>query len=358
MHMPPPIHGAAIVGQSIHDSKLINSIFDCIYINPSASKNVAEVGKVSFSKILFLFSNLIQIISTIIKEKPQLVYYTPTSDGFGIFRDALTLLFIKLLGKKTVLHFHNKGVKEFSQNKFTVLAYKAIFHKSKVILLANELYQDIENFAKKDNVFICPNGIMPTLNKSILRKVNNQSYRFLFLSNIIKNKGVINLLEACADLKRKGYIFKCDFVGKWSDIDEPLFNEIVKKLNLCDCVKAHGPKYGSEKDVYFRNADAFILPSYTEAFSLVLIEAMEYSLPCICTNVGGLPSLVQNNQTGFLIEPKRTDLLVKSMIKLMDNRNNGIKLGVNGREYFEKELTLSSFEKKLINILTTIIEND
>ena len=51
MHMPPPVHGAAMVGQWIHDSKIINNEFDCYYINPSVSSNISEVGKIKFIKI-------------------------------------------------------------------------------------------------------------------------------------------------------------------------------------------------------------------------------------------------------------------------------------------------------------------
>lgn len=53
MHMPPPVHGAAMVGQWIHDSKLINKTFECHYINPSASSNITEVGKISLKKNYF-----------------------------------------------------------------------------------------------------------------------------------------------------------------------------------------------------------------------------------------------------------------------------------------------------------------
>lgn len=65
MHMPPPVHGAAMVGQNIHDSKLINESFECRYINPSASTNVAEVGKFSLNKLFFLIKLVIKICFTI-----------------------------------------------------------------------------------------------------------------------------------------------------------------------------------------------------------------------------------------------------------------------------------------------------
>jgi len=87
MHMPPPMHGAAQIGQYIHDSKLINDSFECTYINPSASDNVKDVGKLSLKKILFLFSFLRRINKMVDDIHPDLVYITPSSDGWGFYRD-------------------------------------------------------------------------------------------------------------------------------------------------------------------------------------------------------------------------------------------------------------------------------
>lgn len=47
----PPVHGAAMMGQYVYDSKLINEKFECHYINPSLSSSVANVGKVNIGKI-------------------------------------------------------------------------------------------------------------------------------------------------------------------------------------------------------------------------------------------------------------------------------------------------------------------
>ena len=62
MHMPPPVHGAAMVGKYIHDSKVINQSFDCHYLNLSASTNIAEVGVIGVKKIFFLIKIIYKII--------------------------------------------------------------------------------------------------------------------------------------------------------------------------------------------------------------------------------------------------------------------------------------------------------
>lgn len=358
MHMPPPVHGAAMMGQYIHDSKLINEAFECVYINSSASKNVADVGKISLKKIGFLFSNLYAIIKTIRREKPDLCYLTPTSDGYGIYRDMLTIKILKLMKKKIVLHMHNKGIKNFSKRHFTHFAYHTIFSNVKVILLAKELYEDVKEFVKYENVFICPNGIPKTSEIPFQRKKVNNIYTFLFLSNMIEEKGVKILLEACVILKKNGYQFKCDFVGRWSDITEEKFEREISLLGLTHKeVKAYGAKYNNEKNAFLIDSDALVFPSYYhgETFGLVLIEAMEYALPCISTYEGGIPSVINNNQTGLLVPSKNSKKLAEKMIWLIENAEKGLEMGKNGQKRFFEKFTLESFEKEMVSILNKSI---
>ena len=93
-------------------------------------------------------------------------------------------------------------------------------------------------------------------------------------------KGVWTLLDACCILKNKGYDFVCNFVGKWSDISEEEFAAYLQKCGLEGMVTAHGAKYGSDKEVYWLQADLFILPTYNECFPLVGSNATWCGLHC------------------------------------------------------------------------------
>ena len=51
LHLPPPVHGAAMVGKYIHDSELINSEYDCHYINLAIASSLEDIGKVGIKKL-------------------------------------------------------------------------------------------------------------------------------------------------------------------------------------------------------------------------------------------------------------------------------------------------------------------
>ena len=76
MHMPPPIHGASAMGQYIRESELINSTFDCRYIDITTAKNLEDIGKADFNKIGLFFKKVMQVIRAIYKKKPSIMMST------------------------------------------------------------------------------------------------------------------------------------------------------------------------------------------------------------------------------------------------------------------------------------------
>lgn len=358
MHMPPPVHGAAMMGQYIHDSKVINEAFDCRYINPSASHIVAEVGKVSTKKLRFMVGNMWKILRTVRSWKPNLCYYTPTADGYGIYRDILVVSLLKLFGQKVVLHMHNKGVKQYAaDHRLARFAYRRIFKNVKVILLAEVLYDDVKQYVRREDVFICPNGIPETLDHEPQAERHNEVPHLLFLSNLLKSKGVLVLLDALKILKDKSYSFVCDFVGgETAEIDAERFSQEVETRELNQLAIYQGKKYRDEKEVFFNNADIFIFPTFypNECFPLVLLEAMQHALPCITTREGAIPDIIADGKNGLLTQQNDPSSLAESIATLIDNSTLRQKLGKEGRRTYQQHLTLDLFEQRMRDILTRI----
>lgn len=91
--------------------------------------------------------------------KPQLVYVTPNACGGAFYKDFVVVQMLKRLGCQVVVHYHNKGVAT-RQNRFLDnFLYQRFFKGIKVILLSECLYDDVKKYVKREDVFVCPNGI-------------------------------------------------------------------------------------------------------------------------------------------------------------------------------------------------------
>lgn len=159
LHMPPPVHGAAMIGQYIHDSRQVNTTFDCRYINLSLANSLTDIGKPSMKKMLDYLSQLRKIKKEARQFNPDLVYVTPSAEGNAFYKDFFVVQMLKRMGCKVVVHYHNKGVKNSQGKFFDNLLYRRFFKNLKVILLAEVLYDDINKYVQPEDVMYCPNGI-------------------------------------------------------------------------------------------------------------------------------------------------------------------------------------------------------
>lgn len=166
LHLPPPVHGAAMMGKYIHDSCIINEAFVCKYINLTSAKTLQDIGKGGVMKYIKYLMLLCKVALKVITFRPQLVYVTPTACGVAFYKDFLVVQLLKLMGRKVVVHYHNKGVVTRQDKKLDDWMYRRFFKGIRVILLADALYEDVKKYVKREDVLICENGIPDTSDRS------------------------------------------------------------------------------------------------------------------------------------------------------------------------------------------------
>lgn len=360
LHMPPPIHGAAMVGQYIHDSKLINSEFDCHYINFATALGLEDIGKFKFKKI-FVFLHLLSRLRRLVKElQPNYVYITPNAKNGPFYKDFVIVMMLKLKGCKVVAHYHNKGVSTRQNKTFDNFLYKRFFKGLKIILLSETLYPDVQKYVRREDVYTCPNGIPESNEKSIV--INEKSSAIphvLFLSNLQKEKGVLVLLDALKILKEKGCSLISDFVGgETAQINNERFDVEVLKRDLPDVVCYYGKKYGKDKDAFWEKANVFVFPTFyhNECFPLVLLEAMQHGLPIVTTDEGGIPDVVKDGENGLICKKNNPEDLAEKLMTLLDNEPLRLKMGQDGYKKYQEKFTLEIFERRFSDILHKITE--
>lgn len=360
LHLPPPVHGAAMMGNYIKDSALVNKTFDCRFINLTAAESLQDIGAFRWRKISGTWILLKKIRAEVKAKRPDLVYFTANATGMAFYRDWLVVQMLKAWGCRIVVHYHNKGVRTRQSRWLDNMLYRKFFKGLKVILLAESLYQDVAKYVDRKDVLICPNGIPTATEQEPTTKPHNIVPHILFLSNLIESKGVLVLLDALKILKEQGYYFACDFVGsETAEIPTSRFQQEAKARGLVEQTIFHGKKLGSEKEVYLRNADIFTLPSNNEAFPLVNLEAMQHKLPIVTTNVGGIPDVVKDGINGLIVEVQggkvKPEQLAEKIAILLNNEALRLQMGETGYLLYDKYFTLHKFEQRITTCLQSCL---
>lgn len=359
LHLPPPIHGAAMLGQFIVDSKIINSNYVTKYINLGTTKHFKERKRVTFSKISHFFKLIFNYFSTYKSFKPDLVYISLTSNGMGFYKDTLLVFLLKLQGVKLVYHFHNKGIKN-NQHKFLDnFLYKRVLKNAEIVLGSKWIYPDIQKYVSEDKVQYCRNGIPKVeyeINKREIKSEHSPT-KILFLSNLIESKGVYTLLKACQYLNERDLDFCCTYVGSEGDISAEELQRQIEKLGLIDKVNYAGKKYNLEKHEAFEQAHIFAFPTHypNECFPLVLLEAMQYSLPAVSTPEGGVRDIIDDGKTGFIVKQKDAKSLADKLEILVKDSFLQIEMGKAGFNKYQQEFTVEMYGQRLDTIFKNVL---
>lgn len=356
LHLPPPVHGSSVVGLTIKESNTINQDFNGQYINLLASQKVAESGVINSKKLFGFIVTWFKVLWIVIKKKPDLCYLALTVTGPALLKDIFLVLILKIFHVKRVYHLHNKGVSVYEKKLMYKLAYKFIFRNADVILISNLLYPDIRTFVPASKVHFCPNGIKNG-EINLIQKENTPPH-ILFLSNLIESKGVFILLKAFQILKMKNIPFIGIFIGGEGDITLRDFHEKIRAYGLEDRVFYKGEKFGKDKTDVFLETDVFAFPTYYEyeCFPLVLLEALSFSLPIVTTFEGGIPDIIDDNITGYLVPQKDVSLLASKLESLINDSVLRKRMGENGRKKYEHNFTQAIFENKLNEILHHVLK--
>ena len=210
---------------------------------------------------------------------------------------------------------------------------------------ASEL-QDIRRLRLASPVVVAPLGVR--LQAQAVPKRPNPVHTVLFVSRIHPKKGLPNLVAAWAGLPsalRAGWrmlIAGPDQGGHTAEL-----KELCGHLGIQNEVEFLGPVFGSEKDLLYNDADIFVLPTYSENFGSVVIEALAASTPVVCTK--GAPwEALESERCGMWIdvgvEPLRNAL--QKMMAMSDVQRQ--EMGARGRDYVAREYCWDSVAKRML----------
>ncbi|WP_250436308.1 glycosyltransferase [Hanstruepera flava] len=202
------------------------------------------------------------------------------------------------------------------------LVYK-LLHKKVKNRVFKTVFQNLDdhelylknNLVKKENCeLIYSSGI--DLTKFKVKAIRKQNpFTFICVARLVYEKGIINYLEAAKICIDKNFDFKFLLVGPLEEDSKKLNKQILDSYN--DIVSV----LGARTDIVelLLKSDAFVLPTFREGFSRVLLEAAAVGLPIVSTNVTGVRDFVTHQKDALLVEAQDSQALAECMIEIATN---------------------------------------
>lgn len=358
IQLPPPVHGVSLMNHYVSSSKKINEGFNIEILRLHFSVSIDELRKKHFKKFILSFRHLFHLVVTLVKFKPDLVYFSLIPVGIGFLRDLIFVTALKISSTNLLYHLHNRGIAHYAQKGIWRKLYEYAFGNTNIIHVSEGLLKhEIEILdLKNTKTFIVGNTIKPV---EITRKEKTSGpIELIFLSNYLPEKGLMVLLEAFARLKKDKYNVKLNTYGSTFQKEEDAkYIKYIQENDLVEYVNFNGPVFNKEKYEILANTDIFIFPSYfsEECFPLSLLEAMHAGLPIIATKIGAIPEIIEDGKEGLLVEPKDIVKISEKVIQLINDPDLRIELGRNALKKFEEKYAYSKFEKQMERIFTELV---
>ena len=205
-------------------------------------------------------------------------------------------------------------VSESWKQIYRLIWKKVSFNVDAIVAVSEFLKKDLQGFFPKHKINVIGNHVDLKLFEA-KEKTGNDKTQFLHVSTLdFQTKKPEGIIEACEKLKSKSDNFNLTIVCD-EDISE--WEELVAKKNLKSNITFVGPLEWKELVPYYQQADAFVLFSTYETFSIVLVEAWLTGTPTITTPVGVAWSMPESN--GMIVSQNNSDELADSMLKFINN---------------------------------------
>jgi glycosyltransferase involved in cell wall biosynthesis len=311
------------------------------------------------SMISYRFFILPKIRQVIKEWQPQIIHvhdcrHVPELDSLSeLWKNIDTKRFLTVHNIKT----HPDKIKfKALRSIYRYCMKKAFTNWTHIFTVNDNLKQIISNIDANQKVTNIGNAIgpLPALPNSLSNtfSYNNypNKYRFIAVGNLVKEKGFDLLIEAASALIKK-YEFQVIIIG--DGVERNHLEKLVIQYDLTNVVFLLGRLDNDIVRNLYKDFDAFVLPSYSETFGIVYLEAMYAGLPVIGVRGQGIDGVIKHKENGLLVNPKDVNDLSSNMELIMTNKILSKEMAERGKGLVMQKFMLTD----LINRLEQLYES-
>lgn len=281
---------------------------------------------------------------------PNILHLT-SSASLSLFKDLFIIRKAHKNGIKTLIHFRFGRIPELykGNNWERKMLDKVIKTADKVVVIDQMSFDTLKNQGY-NHISLLPNMLSPEVGDYINSNMGcaRKDREVLFVGQVIKTKGVFELVEACKSVPNK----KLRIVGH---IDPGMKSELFTLAgeNAETWIEISGEQSYQDTIKAMMECAVFVLPTYTEGFPNVILESMACGCPIVTTPVGAIPEMLDianGMECGICVKPKDVEGLKQAIIKMLDEPEYANSCGLNAQRRVNNLYSLPQVWSQLISI--------
>ena len=345
--LPPPLGGV----QLIVDMQLRSSLaqeFDVRPVDTSKRELRWAVENPTWKTPFYFARDFLQLIRMLVRVRPDAALVHATS-SLSILRDWVFMVTARLFGAKVICHYHGTLHARFPSGETRIgraVGRLLMSAAHRVIVLSPTYQREMGKAWKRDDLVWVSNVADVALFRNVPADtpapwLASGERAVLFVGRLSAPKGIYDLFDAIPRVIERHPEARFVLVGvAESDAMEPVIRAEAGRRGIAARLTFLGSLEGRDKAAAFVTSKMIVVPSWTEAFPLVIPEAMAAGLPVIATAVGAIPDFVKDGEDGFLVVPRKPAELAERICRLLDDESLRRRISERLRERAPREFAI------------------
>lgn len=376
--LPPPFSGPEIGTKHLLESDALNNTYDIFHINTTLRKSNSERGKLDATMFSAYIKYMASLFKALIVFRPDHVLYcVMTATLKGWVRDSTTILLCRLSGRRVVTQFRGGHFRYFIDTlpSYQRAVIKALLGQCKIVLAqADRLQSQFTGLLPDYRIGTLYNSVPAEFYSAFENRQNvtdkeKEKVNILFVGHLSFAKGYCDLLKIMSEII-PSHSVQLTCIGGPLDVERNVFcNQATGEAVTFESPKEYFQNYiidkgfedsviflgdrlaGENKVKAFMDADIFILPSYSEGFSMAILEGMAAGLPVVATCVGAAPEIIDDEVSGFIVDPGDISAMQDRLVRLINDKDMRKRFGELARSKCGESFVGEAGPTALVEIL-------